>query len=80
MPGGEEPLVGLGQGMRRGGGQHPHELVKGLEGLAQLKLDVQLPDAMHVCGGGVVKRVSVSGWVGAWVGVEAAQGPDAKSD
>ena len=42
-------LVPLGQRVRRGGWKHSHELVKGLEGLAQLKLDVQPADARQVC-------------------------------
>lgn len=47
----EQPLVGLGQRVGGGRGQHAHQLVKGLEGLTQVELDVQAGDAVHVCGG-----------------------------
>lgn len=45
-------LVAGGQGVRRGGGQHAHELVKGLEGHAQVKGDVQGADVVQVWGWG----------------------------
>lgn len=59
----KQPPEGPGQAVRARGGQHAHELVEGTEGLAQLKLDVQVGDAGDVTrkGGVVVGVVPVGG-------------------
>lgn len=69
---GEEPVVGLGQVLAAGGGQHRQQLLEGQEGLAQRKLDVHRLD-VHRVGGArrVVERVVPARWRIAGMGAQA---------